>query len=115
MERSGLWKAAEHLLGLQQINTVLVGGIIGDHVDISVRTYDGGVTPKETLRKAYPEIEESKDYGGRYDKGGGRIPMSVFGAVETMSDLDKCFVVDRYLKTRFYDSVGIKEETKVSE
>jgi nanoRNase/pAp phosphatase (c-di-AMP/oligoRNAs hydrolase) len=112
-KRDALWRAAELLLRLPQASTVVVGGIIGDHIDCSLRTYDDSIIPGEFLRKAYPEAEESGEYGGRYDKGGCKIPMSIFGVIEGMSDDDKCYVVDRYLKSKLYSSLGIRDEVSI--
>jgi nanoRNase/pAp phosphatase (c-di-AMP/oligoRNAs hydrolase) len=104
-----IYKVAEFVLEFPQVSTAIIGGIVGDYVICSLRTIDDSITPGDVLRKAYPIVEETKNYGGRDDKGGCEIPMSYFGAVEGMSQSAREFVVDDFLKTGFYNSVGIKE------
>jgi nanoRNase/pAp phosphatase (c-di-AMP/oligoRNAs hydrolase) len=83
--RDAIAIAADHLLRREDIDTVLVYGIVEDRIVGSLRTNSPSVDPPVFLQAAFGEDRQGKPYGGgRADKGGFQIPLGFLGNVASM-------------------------------
>jgi nanoRNase/pAp phosphatase (c-di-AMP/oligoRNAs hydrolase) len=70
--------AADFLLRREDIDTVLVFGIVEDRVDGSLRTRRASVDPALFMQNVFGADSEGRPYGGgRADMGGFRIPLGL--------------------------------------
>ncbi|QLG51126.1 DHH family phosphoesterase [Natrinema halophilum] len=104
-ETDALPQAADYLLNLEGVDTVLAYGIIGDAIRLSGRSIDPRVNMGQTLRSAFDELGA---VGGHHDMAGGRIELGLFADDE--GDVDELleFVGSR-LTNRFFDALNLDE------
>lgn len=77
-ERDTIGSAADFLLQREDIDTVIVFGIVGDRIDGSLRTNSASVDPATLLDAAFGRDPEGRPYGGgRSEKGGFQIPLGM--------------------------------------
>ncbi len=77
-DRDAIGSAADFILRREDIDTVLLYGIVEDRVDGSLRTNSPSVDPAVFLQTAFGRGQDGKPYGGgRADKGGFQIPLGV--------------------------------------
>lgn len=77
-DRDTLPQAADFLLQLEGVNTVIVFGIVDDIIHISARTNDVRVNLGEALEKAFGK----QHAGGHAKSAGGQIKLGIFGDVD---------------------------------
>lgn len=77
-DRDTLPQAADFLLRLEGVNTVIVYGIVDDVIHISARTNDIRVNLGEALEKAFGK----QSAGGHAKMAGGQIKLGIFGDVD---------------------------------
>lgn len=77
-DRDTLPQAADFLLQLEGVNTVIVFGIVEDVIHISARTNDVRVNLGEALEKAFGK----QHAGGHAKSAGGQIKLGIFGDVD---------------------------------
>ena len=104
-DRDTLPQAADFLLKLEGISTVLVFGIMKDAVYISARNRDVRINIGEVLKKAFGDVGSA---GGHAHAAGGKIPLGIFGDVTDKQTLAK--LVTEAIKRRFLMAVGIESE-----
>jgi nanoRNase/pAp phosphatase (c-di-AMP/oligoRNAs hydrolase) len=76
--RDAIPMAADFLLRREDIDTVLVFGIVEDRVDGSLRTRRASVDPAVFMQNVFGDDSEGRPYGGgRADMGGFRIPLGL--------------------------------------
>jgi nanoRNase/pAp phosphatase (c-di-AMP/oligoRNAs hydrolase) len=76
--RDAIPMAADFLLRREDIDTVLVFGIVEDRVDGSLRTRRASVDPAAFMQNVFGDDSEGRPYGGgRADMGGFRIPLGL--------------------------------------
>ncbi len=76
--RDAIPMAADFVLRREDIDTVLVFGIVEDRIDGSLRTRRASVDPATFMQSAFGDDSEGRPYGGgRADMGGFRIPLGV--------------------------------------
>ncbi len=102
-DRDTLPQAADFLLKLEGISTVLVFGILKDAVYISARNKDVRINIGEVLKKAFGDVGSA---GGHAHAAGGKIPLGIFGDVTDKQTLAK--LVTEAIKKRFLSAVGIE-------
>lgn len=77
-DRDTIGAAADYILQREDIDTVVVFGIVGDHIDGSLRTNSPSIDPPAFLLSAFERDREGRAYGGgRLDKGAFQIPLGV--------------------------------------
>ncbi|WP_121744719.1 DHH family phosphoesterase [Natronorubrum halophilum] len=105
-ETDALPQAADYLLNLEGVDTVLVYGIVGDAIRMSARSIDPRVHIGETLGTGFDELGQ---VGGHHDMAGGRIELGLFA--DTADDADELleFVSDR-LSRRFFDTLNLDDD-----
>lgn len=85
-DRDSIATAADFILRREDIDTVIVYGIVEDRIDGSLRTSSPSVDPAIFLQTAFGKDRDGKPYGGgRADKGGFQIPL---GLLADTSDSD---------------------------
>jgi nanoRNase/pAp phosphatase (c-di-AMP/oligoRNAs hydrolase) len=88
-ERDTIAQAADFLIRREDIDTVVVYGIVGERfIEGSLRTHSPSVDPAVWLEQAFGHDERGKAYGGgRRDKGGFRIPIGFLGRATDRAQL----------------------------
>ena len=88
-ERDTISQAADFLVRREDIDTVVVYGVVGDKfIEGSLRTHSPSVDPAVWLEQAFGHDERGRPYGGgRRDKGGFKIPIGFLGRVTDRSQL----------------------------
>ncbi|CAN5731562.1 bifunctional oligoribonuclease/PAP phosphatase NrnA [soil metagenome] len=80
-ERDTIAQAADFLIRREDIDTVVVYGVVGDKfIEGSLRTHSASVDPAAWLEGAFGFDDKGRAFGGgRRDKGGFRIPIGFLG------------------------------------
>lgn len=104
-DRDALPQAADFLLRLEGISTVLVFGVLKDTVYLSARNQDVRINIGEVLRRAFGDVGSA---GGHAHAAGGQIPLGIFGSTTDKESLGK--LVTEAIKRRFLSAVGIEME-----
>lgn len=88
-ERDTIAQAADFLIRREDIDTVVVYGIVGDRfIEGSLRTHSPSVDPAVWLEQAFGHDERGKAFGGgRRDKGGFKIPIGFLGRATDRAQL----------------------------
>ncbi|MBI3179713.1 MAG: DHH family phosphoesterase, partial [Deltaproteobacteria bacterium] len=77
--RDSIGETADFILRREDIDTVLVYGVVGDRIDGSLRTVSPSVDPAHFLDTAFGRDGGGRPYGGgRADKGGFQVPLGLF-------------------------------------
>ncbi|ELY42599.1 DHH family phosphoesterase [Natronorubrum sulfidifaciens] len=105
-ETDALPQAADYLLNLEGVDTVLVYGIIGDAIRLSARSIDPRIHIGETLKTGFDELGQ---VGGHHDMAGGRIELGLFADEADDADVLLRFVGGR-LTRRFFDALNLEDE-----
>jgi len=105
MNRDALPQAADLLITLEGVNTVLVYGITDNAIVISARNRDIRLHIGNALAEAFGEIG---DAGGHPNMAAAAIPLHYFGRVENKEDLLK-IVIEPILQ-KFKNLVGLENE-----
>ena len=100
-ERDALAQAADRLLSLEQIATVLVYGFREGTIYVSARSRGTDLDLGETLRDAFGQIGSA---GGHVDMAGGQIDLGVLDAVDEQTNSLRA-VVEEVIEARFFDAV----------
>ncbi len=106
-DRDTLPQAADHLLRLEGISTVLVYGIGGDVIHISGRNRDIRINLGEVMQKAFGNIGSA---GGHATAAAAKIPLGLFGGVKDKASLLK--LAEEAVTDRFFKALGIEGEEK---
>src|SRR5690606_9278851 len=87
------------ILQREDLDTVLVFGIVEDRIDGSLRTDSPSVEPAAFLTTVFGKDRNGKPYGGgRADKGGFQIPLGVLAECEDRDGLSK--IVEQIVRSR---------------
>ena len=111
-DRDALAQAADTLVEMEGISTVLVLGLLeeSDTVIASARTRGSDVDIGEALRLAYGQIGSA---GGHTDMAGAQIPLGILGAVEdetgSLEEVIGDVLVDRFFEV--LEDEGVLEPT----
>ncbi|OIB56681.1 DHH family phosphoesterase [Natrialba sp. SSL1] len=104
-ETDALPQAADYLLNLEGVDTVLVYGIVGDAIRISGRSIDPRINMGETLDDGFGDLGSA---GGHHDMAGGYIELGIFaddaGDAEQLLD----FVSGR-ISSRFFEALNLDD------
>lgn len=103
-ERDALPQAADFLLRLEGVSTVLIFGIVDDAIIISARSNDLRINLGEVLQKAFGE----KNAGGHSGIAGAQIPLGVLGETDDKDTL--VTLAKSAVRNQFFMAMGIKEK-----
>ncbi len=104
-ETDSLPQAADYLLNLEGVDTVLAYGIVGDAIRLSGRSIDPRVNMGKTLESAFDGLGA---VGGHHDMAGGRIELGLFADEEDDAEELLEFVGSR-LSRRFFDALNLDD------
>ncbi|OLZ41004.1 phosphoesterase [Natrinema saccharevitans] len=104
-ETDALPQAADYLLNLEGVDTVLVYGVVGDVIRLSGRSIDPRIHIGETLEAGFDELGA---VGGHHDMAGGRIELGLFADEGGDDDALLEFVGGR-LARRFFDALNLDD------
>ncbi len=102
-EKESISQAADLLVMLEGINTVLVFGVVGEDVVISGRNRDVGLNMGEIMQKAFGKDGPA---GGRVTSGAARIPLGLF---KDLTSEKKVLIemIGSSIASRFYEQLNI--------
>ena len=100
--RDTLPQAADYLLSMEGISTVVVFGIMDDSVYVSARNDDIRVNLGEMMRHAFGE-----NAGGHPTAAGAKIPLGLFASAKDKHVLQK--LVEESIVKRFLNAMGIED------
>jgi nanoRNase/pAp phosphatase (c-di-AMP/oligoRNAs hydrolase) len=99
--RDAIPMAADFILRREDIDTVLVYGIVEDRIDGSLRTRRPSVDPAAFMQAAFGEDSQGRPYGGgRSDMGGFRVPLGM------LSECDDDTLLWRLVRETVYKRVA---------
>jgi len=104
-ERDSVPQAADYLVTLEGVETVVVFGIIHDSIHLSARSPDPRVHVGNVLREAFDDVGSA---GGHNDVAGGEIPLGIF-ADYTTDDDQLLGIVDRVVTARLFSELDLPE------
>jgi len=103
--RDTLPHAAEHLLKLEGVSTVLVHGLSEEVVHISARNKDIRINLGQVMEQAFGDIGEA---GGHPTAAAARIKLGLFGGAKDKESLMK--LAEEAITDRFLRVVGVEEK-----
>ncbi|MFP4632305.1 MAG: DHH family phosphoesterase [Halobacteriales archaeon] len=105
-ERDALPQAADYLMQLEGVSTVLVFGIVDDVIQMSARSDDTRVDVDSTMREAFGDVGSA---GGHVGMAGAQVPLGVFS--ELASEEDRLVeLVRQKVSRRFFRALNLEEE-----
>ena len=105
-ETDALPQAADYLLNLEGVDTVLVYGIVNGAIRMSARSIDPRIHIGETLQSGYAELGA---VGGHHDMAGGRIELGLFADDAADAEALLEFAGGR-LTRRFFDALNLDDD-----
>ncbi|MFO0679069.1 MAG: DHH family phosphoesterase [Polyangiaceae bacterium] len=113
-DRDTVAQAADFLVRREDIDTVVVYGVVGDKfIEGSLRTHSPSVDPAVWLEQAFGCDDQGRAFGGgRRDKGGFRIPIGFLGRSTDRTQL--WHIVEAAVRTALVRQLGDEPATGVS-
>jgi len=111
-ERDSIGTAADFLLKLEGIDTVVIFGIVNNEwIDGSMRTTAANTDPDNWIKDAFGKNEHGAYYGGgRKEKGAFQIPLGLFNLVKDKKmflDISNDMIMNCLL-----DKIGVGDDTE---
>ncbi|WP_254809534.1 DHH family phosphoesterase [Natronosalvus amylolyticus] len=105
-ETDALPQAAEYLLNVEGVDTVLAYGIIDGTIRLSARSLDPRVNVGQLLGAAFGDLGS---VGGHHDMAGGWIELGLFGDDGGDDDEALLSLVDTRIRRRFFEALNLEE------
>ncbi|ADB61985.1 phosphoesterase RecJ domain protein [Haloterrigena turkmenica DSM 5511] len=105
-ERDVLPQAADYLLDLEGVETVVVFGISGNEIHISGRSTDSRVDLGNLLEEVFGDVGSA---GGHEDMAAAQIPLGLFADVSE-EDEDLIDITARIIERRFFRAAGYEDK-----
>ncbi|NYT00529.1 MAG: NAD(P)-binding domain-containing protein [Methanocellales archaeon] len=104
-DRDALPQAADYLLNLEGITTVVVFGLGGEHIYVSGRSKDIRLNIGSAMKEAFGDIGSA---GGHSTAAAAQIPLGVFSGVKDKQTIMR--LSEEAVMKRFLAAVGEKED-----
>lgn len=108
VSHDALAQAADYLLNIEGVSTVLVCGIIGDEIQLSARSIRRDIDLGERLQQAFGDVGRA---GGHKDMAGGQLPLGILSDVAE-DETDVTDLVETRVRNRFFDVMGVPTESE---
>jgi nanoRNase/pAp phosphatase (c-di-AMP/oligoRNAs hydrolase) len=105
-ERDALPQAADYLMRLEGVSTVLVFGIVEDELEISARSKDSRVNLDSVMRESFGDVGSA---GGHQNMAGAQVPLGVFSEM-TETDEKMVELLSDTVRKRFFEAMNLSEE-----
>jgi nanoRNase/pAp phosphatase (c-di-AMP/oligoRNAs hydrolase) len=106
-ERDALPQAADYLLNLEGVETVLVFGISDGTVEVSARSTDSRVDLGVILEDVFGDLGEA---GGHDDMAAAKIPMGLYAdACSGDNEEELIEITENLIQRRFFEYAGYEE------
>jgi nanoRNase/pAp phosphatase (c-di-AMP/oligoRNAs hydrolase) len=105
-ESGAIPQAADYLLNLEGVTTVLAFGLVDDAIRLSARSIDPRVDITDAVRDAFGDVGQ---VGGHDDMAGGQIPLGLF-ADASVDEGELRPLVGRRITDRFFDAMHVHED-----
>jgi nanoRNase/pAp phosphatase (c-di-AMP/oligoRNAs hydrolase) len=105
-ERDALSQAADYLVALEGVETVIVFGIVDNAIHLSARSPDPRVHAGAILEEAFGD---DGSVGGQYDVASGEIPLGIF-ADYTTDDERLLSVVEQAITARLFTVLNLVDD-----
>lgn len=105
-ERDALSQAADYLVALAGVETVIVFGIVDKAIHLSVRSPDPRVHAGDVLEEAFGD---DGSVGGQHDVAGGEIPLGIF-ADYTTDDARLLSIVEQAITARLLRVLNLADD-----
>lgn len=105
-DKESIPQAADLLVMLEGVNTVLVFGVVGEDVVISGRNRDVGLNMGEIMQRAFGKDGPA---GGRVTSGAARIPMGLF---KDLTSEKKVLIemIEASISSRFFEQLNLEPQ-----
>jgi len=97
-------QAADYLLNLEGVHTVIVFGVVDGKIKISARTDDIRLNLGEVMKEAFGDVGSA---GGHSKAAAAEIPLGIFKDVQKDEVLE---LVEEAVRKRIFEVIGIEEE-----
>ncbi|MDY6780391.1 MAG: bifunctional oligoribonuclease/PAP phosphatase NrnA [Halobacteria archaeon] len=105
-ERDAIPQAADYLMNLEGVATVLVFGIIDEEIQMSARSDDSRVDLDSVMRDAFGDVGSA---GGHHEMAGAQIPLGIFS--EMGEEEDKLVELSsEMIKRRFFGAMNLTDD-----
>ena len=105
-ERDALPQAADYLMRLEGVSTVLVFGIVDDRIEVSARSKDSRVNLDQVMSAAFGDVGSA---GGHREMAGAQVPLGVFSEMAE-NDEKMIELVSGTVKKRFFGEMNLQED-----
>ncbi len=110
-DRDALPQAADQLLTMEGIDTVLVFGILDEQVFVSARSRASTIDLGESLRDAYDQIGSA---GGHADMAGAQLEVGILAGTEDEDRVESLVsVVEDVITDRFFEAIETQSGTAI--
>ncbi|AGB16081.1 exopolyphosphatase-like enzyme [Halovivax ruber XH-70] len=104
-ETDALPQAADYLLNVEGVNTVLAYGIVGEAIRLSARSIDPRVNVGRTLNQAFDPLGTA---GGHHDMAGGHIDLGIFSDYADDDDCETLIsMLSPRIEHRFFEALRL--------
>ena len=105
-ERDALPQAADYLMRLEGVSTVLVFGVVDDRIEASARSKDSRVNLDRVMNDAFGDVGSG---GGHRGMAGAQVPLGVFSEMAE-NDEKMIELVSGTVKKRFFNEMNLQED-----
>ena len=109
-DRDALPQAADQLLAIEGVDTVLVFGLLDGQVFVSARSRASAIDLGETLRDAYDQIGSA---GGHADMAGAQLDVGILAGTDDERADSLLSVVEAVITDRFFEAIQTRPGTSV--
>jgi len=109
-DRDALPQAADQLLAIEGVDTVLVFGLLDGQVFVSARSRASAIDLGETLRDAYDQIGSA---GGHADMAGAQLEVGILAGTDDERADSLLSVVEEVITDRFFEAIQTRPGTSV--